>query len=119
MMIPIIRVRDKSTREVHILGTKNHDALVAGFHDGDIAYYNYQNGDGSGCDAEDGYEFVIEHNDYGVPEPACEWISVEELQKRMKEDPEHYMSPRELPPDPEREKRIQDMLKTMLEDDKQ
>ena len=115
MMIPIIRVRDRNTGEIHILGTDDHDDLVKGSHDGDIAYYNLQNGDGSGSDAEDGYEFVIEHNNYGVPESAVEWISVEELQKRMKEDPEHYTSPREydrLHPEEARQKR--ERLKAMV-----
>lgn len=85
MRIPIIRVRDKVSGDVHILGTDQHDDLI--LDKGGLSYYNLQNGDGT----LDGYEFVAKKYEDAPYDIVVEWISVEELQKRMKEDPEHYL----------------------------
>lgn len=53
MLFPIIKVRDKESGHVHILGTNSHDTLHI---DGGLQYYNLQCGDGTGRDG--GFEFV-------------------------------------------------------------
>ncbi|MGY3716752.1 YopX family protein [Sutcliffiella cohnii] len=45
------RVYDKSLKKVHVVGTNQHDSITC--FDGEIKYYNLQNGEGSG-----------EHGDY-------------------------------------------------------
>ena len=86
MRIPIIRVRDKVSGDVHILGTDQHDDLI--LDKGGLSYYNLQNGDGT----LDGYEFVAKKYEDAPYDIVVEWISIEELQKRMKEDPDNYLS---------------------------
>lgn len=111
MRIPIIRIRDKFTGNIRILGTDQHDMLVAE-EDGSIGYYNLQNGDGT----RDGYEFVTRDAGDGMLELACEWVSVEELQRLMQEDPEHYLTPREMDKRfPEKKAEREKMLREMID----
>jgi hypothetical protein len=53
-MFPLIKVRDKSNGEIHIVGLDSHDELL--IIDGQIMYHNLQNGDGTGEDGS--YEFI-------------------------------------------------------------
>ena len=112
MRIPIIRVRDKADGSVHILGTDQHDDLM--LENGSLAYYNLQNGDGT----LDGYEFVAQKYEDAPYDIAVEWISIEELQKRMEEDEDNYLSPREWaqkhPEEAaEKKRRLREMIETM------
>ena len=63
-----IYVRDKWSGEIHRVGDDQHDQLTI-WKDGNLHYYNLQNGDG--CSTGDtlrdgcGYEFVPNVDDYG------------------------------------------------------
>lgn len=63
-----IYVRDKWSGEIHRVGDDQHDQLTIG-KDGNLHYYNLQNGDG--CSTGDtprdqsGYEFVPNVDEYG------------------------------------------------------
>jgi len=57
--LPIIKVKDKSTNQIHIVGSDSHDQLYIN-ENGTISYYNLQNGEGTGGD----YEFVGVDNEY-------------------------------------------------------
>lgn len=52
---PIIFVRDKATKQVHAVGTNQHDRLYLD-KQGNIQYLNLQNG----CGTLDEYEFVLD-----------------------------------------------------------
>jgi hypothetical protein len=87
IMVPIIRVRDKYSGKEHIVGFDQHDSLVMGA-GGGLQYHNLQNGDGT-CD---GYEFVVEDDDYqgyvemvSVDEAVKLWQKAEKLQKENEE----------------------------------
>ena len=71
MMIPLIKIKDKTCGNIRIVGTSSHDELSID-ENGHIQYYNLQNGEGTG-----------EHGDYlfvGV-----EFVSVEKLQEIAEE----------------------------------
>jgi hypothetical protein len=76
MLIPIIRVKDRSDGKVHIVGTDSHDSLE--IIDGGIAYCNHQNGCGTGNGKDYGYEFhCLDANIFG--EPHIEFVTIEEF----------------------------------------
>jgi hypothetical protein len=52
---PMLWIRDKCDGSIHLYGTDSHDSLYIG-KNGNIAYYNLQNGDGTGDGGT--YEFV-------------------------------------------------------------
>ena len=58
---PMIWVKDKCTGYEHLYGTDSHDSLYID-HNGNLQYYNLQNGEGTGEGG--GYEFV-DHSDEG------------------------------------------------------
>ena len=62
MLIPVIRIRDKRTGNIHIVGTNYHDSL--NIYKDRLTYVNMQNGCGSQYDDAE-YEFVHEENDFG------------------------------------------------------
>ena len=59
MYVPIIKVRDKESGKVHIVGSNHHDRLIKGEHG--LEYLNIQCQDGT----MDGYEFALEECDDG------------------------------------------------------
>lgn len=52
---PMLWIKDKCDGSIHLYGTDTHDSLYID-ENGNIAYYNLQNGDGSGEGGS--YEFV-------------------------------------------------------------
>lgn len=117
MRIPIIKVIDKCSGHIHILGTDRHDELVAE-DNGFIGYYNLQNG----CGIDDSYSFVTKDAGDGMLEFACEWVTLAEFQERIKKDPEHYLTPDELDerfPErkEQREKMLNDLFAKLREDE--
>ena len=78
MLIPVIKVRDKDTGRIHIVGTNRHDMLTV--KPDRIEYYNLQNGCGSG----ETYEFLPQ-SDYDPAEwwndPHVEMVTLEEWLK--------------------------------------
>lgn len=83
MMFPVIRIKDKHSGRVHIVGTDSHDTLYVG-NDGQLHYSNLQNGDGSGADDRYGYIFDGEENEW-EPYPSVEFVSMDGLLKIIKE----------------------------------
>lgn len=57
MLVPIIKVRDKYSKNEHIVGQNHHDKLVVN-EEGQLHYVNWQCMDGTGADEGYGYEFV-------------------------------------------------------------
>lgn len=56
---PLLWLYDKETGEEHLYGTDIHDSLCLDMQ-GQVSYYNYQNGEGTG---EDGDYLFIDHSD--------------------------------------------------------
>ena len=104
MKIPIIRVKDRSTGRIHIVGTDSHDHLHL-WH-GLFSYYNLQNGCGTGMDRECEYEFFTDTKDHhGLPE--VEMVSIEEFI-------EIYTN--EIKNEKERQMKREELFKKMVED---
>lgn len=59
---PILQIRDKIFGDMHTYGTDSHDELMLD-ENGNIMYYNLQNGEGTG--KHGGYEFVYEPDEGG------------------------------------------------------
>ena len=57
-------VMDKHDKRIHRIGKEDHDSLVV-FSDGEIHYYNLQNGDGGTAKDEEGMGYVILKSDCG------------------------------------------------------
>ncbi len=93
MMFPIIKVKDKHSGHEHIVGTNSHDTLYVG-EDGQIHYYNLQNGGGTGNGDEYSYSFtgeVEEDEECGeifYSSPQVEFVSFDELLEIIKKDAE-------------------------------
>lgn len=82
MLIPVIKVRDKGKDGyVHIVGTNSHDSLIVC--NGQLEYYNLQNGCGTIGDDEYGYEFVVDESEYL---PHVEFVTLEEWIKISMKD---------------------------------
>jgi hypothetical protein len=60
---PLLWIRDKGSGRVHLYGMDTHDTLIID-DNGNLAYYNLQNGDGTGEGG--GYEFVNHDTDGGI-----------------------------------------------------
>ena len=56
MLVPVIKIKDKYSGNVRIVGTDHHDHLVV-TEDGQLHYINWQCMDGTGGEGY-GYEFV-------------------------------------------------------------
>lgn len=69
---PVIKVKDKSSGHIHIVGSDSHDVLYIPPNSRDIHYYNMQNSDGT----FDGYEFVTKKI---YDETRIEFITFDEL----------------------------------------
>lgn len=72
---PILQIRDKIFGDTHIYGTDTHDALMLD-ENGNIMYYNLQNGEGTGKHGD--YEFIYtpDAGGYGgIEEAYSEWDS--------------------------------------------
>lgn len=81
MRFPIIRVKDRSLKREHIVGTDVHDQLIIN-NDQTISYYNLQNGEGTG--EHGGYCFVGKEDEYfGV---TVEFVTFEELRNIYEEE---------------------------------
>lgn len=52
---PILQIKDKYNGDIHTYGTDSHDALMLD-ENGNVMYYNLQNGDGTGENGR--YEFA-------------------------------------------------------------
>lgn len=61
LRIPVIKVKDLHSGEIHIVGADIHDSLI--LRDNKLCYYNKQNGSGTGFDVFDEYEFISETPD--------------------------------------------------------
>ena len=74
-MLINVWVKDKHSGSIHQVGTDNHDSLVV--IDGEVRYYNLQNGDGSSKDG--GYEIIEPPNldDYIGITPAVLYLNHE------------------------------------------
>ena len=83
MLIPVIKVRDKDTGRIHIVGTNRHDMLTV--KPECIEYYNLQNG----CGSDYTYEF-LPHDGYDPAEwwndPNVEMVTLEEWLKLSEEE---------------------------------
>lgn len=85
MRFPIIRVRDKATSCIHVVGTDHHDRLVLD-EKGSIQYLNMQ----CMCGTPETYEFV-EHNEFEDCDAlfgadACEWVTLDEAGELEEKD---------------------------------
>ena len=81
MLIPVIKVKDKAhDGYIHIVGTNSHDSLIV--MNGQLEYYNLQNGCGTIGDDEYGYEFVAEDGFL----PHIEFVTLEEWLKLSMND---------------------------------
>lgn len=73
MRFPVIKVKDKTNGKIHIVGAYTHDTLDIN-ENGQVHYYNLQNGEGTAGD----YEFVYnECKHTGVK--SVEFVTLEEL----------------------------------------
>ena len=79
MMFPLIKVRDKGSGHVHIVGTDSHDDLRIDHDTGHVYYYNLQNGGVSSPDEDCWYEFVGHETESYPPFGRIEFVSLEEL----------------------------------------
>jgi len=71
--LPILQIRDMTDGRVHTYGTDSHDSLLVD-DEGNLNYYNLQNGDGTGKHGS--YEFVYEPDEGGyggIKEIYSEW----------------------------------------------
>ena len=75
IMVPLIKIKDKTNGSIRIVGTDGHDELSVD-EDGQIQYYNLQNGEGTGRYGH--YSFA-----------SVEFVSVEELQEIAKKHAEN------------------------------
>lgn len=73
--MPVIRVRDKDTGRVHVVGSNTHDMLIIS--DG-IQYVNMQS---CGSTMSGEYEFVAAWEDPFEGEIACRWYSPSRIQR--------------------------------------
>lgn len=80
MLIPVIKVVDKTNGSIHIVGTDTHDKLYID-ENGAMQYYNLQNGEGTRGD----YEFVYKSDEYWE---YIEFVTFEELEKIYKKQTE-------------------------------
>ena len=81
MRFPIIRVKDKETGFIHIIGINSHDSLEIDNETGVLKYYNMQNGCGTGSQCS--YEFSHplqspKEIKYGIT-PTIEFVTFEQL----------------------------------------
>lgn len=82
MLIPVIKVKDNAhDGYIHIVGTNSHDSLIV--MNGQLEYYNLQNGCGTIGDDEYGYEFFVEEDEYL---PHVEFVTLEEWLKLSMND---------------------------------
>lgn len=63
-MLTDLYVIDKTNGRIHRIGDEQHDSLHTV--DGQVHYYNLQNGDGGGVKSEDGYGYCILYSDSGM-----------------------------------------------------
>jgi hypothetical protein len=101
-------VRDKRDGRVHQVGTDVHDSIV--FLDGELRYYNLQNGDGTGNGDEYGYEWVEppDVDDYVMVTPSELYLNRELVHRDVLAILRQNYSPEK------REKVVQNKLKELF-----
>lgn len=77
MLFPVIKVKDKDTGSIHILGTDRHDTLYVDDSTGGLHYMNLQNCEGTvknSC-----YEFMSESENQYSPYTEVEFVTFDEF----------------------------------------
>lgn len=86
MLFPIIRVKDNDNKNVHIVGTDEHDSLYIDKETGGIHYLNLQCSSGTEkFDNESTFEFTGTENEYSS-DLQIDFVSLSELKNIYIED---------------------------------